>query len=240
LKCPWCHEWEGPAEEYSRHLETCPQYKRSSSEVPRTEKYKLSLTEILYFDRLPTYGEISSFFREYNVDPFLIAHEYGVFQFWNVEYIDCLAKEINKLVGSQLVLEVAAGDGMLSHYLRQRRVNIIATDSAEWYNTVKRRDKVELLDAVAAIRKYRPIIVIASWLPYEAEIDIAIFDENAHYIILIGEENGATGSPKFWNTEYWKKNYRRSYLEECDRWNICRTDYEGRYFHSSTSLYTRI
>ncbi len=28
MKCPWCKEWEGPPEEYSEHLKSCPGYRK--------------------------------------------------------------------------------------------------------------------------------------------------------------------------------------------------------------------
>lgn len=199
-----------------------------------------TLKDVLYYEKLPSYDTVEAVFKAYKNVIFLFAHENRIYQFWNKEYIECLANEIKKRVGNKLVLEVAAGDGMLSYWLRSYGVNIIATDSGEWKITP--RNHVEIIDAVSAIKKYNPIMVIASWLPYQEELDIQIFNQKVPYIILIGEENGACGSEKFWETEYWKKaGYERVWLDECDRYNICRTDYcfgDTCYFiHSTTGLY---
>jgi len=52
----------------------------------------------------------------------------------------------------------------------------------------------------------------AGFHAWEGEIDIQIFNERVRIIILIGEENGATGSKRFWDEEYWKKaEYEREF-----------------------------
>lgn len=204
--------------------------------------------DALYFEKLPSYETVYKFFQRIHKGSFRdrgnfweFVDRYGIYQFWNEEYVKCLAEQIKRMVGADFVLEVAAGDGMLSHYLRQYGVNIRATDSGEWYDRIKKRAEVEVLDAVSAIRKYKPKMVVASWLTYEKELDIEIFNERVPIIVLIGEEDGATGSHRFWDEKYWEKaGYGREY-GECDRWNICRTDYFSNGFlhpHSSTAFYT--
>jgi len=207
---------------------------------------KVSFEDVLYYERLPSYKTVEQFFREYTCPErysqfFDFVERYGIYQFWNKEYIECLAGEIKRRVGSDLVLEVAAGDGMLSFWLRQYGVNVKATDSGKWYDKIKRSTEVEILDAVSAIRKYKPRMVVASWLPWDEPIDIQVFDEKVPFIVLIGEENGATGSRRFWDERYWEKaGYAKEY-SECDRWNFCRTDYVregGGGWHSSTTFFT--
>ena len=206
----------------------------------------------LYFDKLPSAFEVKEVIRNlttYNYTVFWnLINKYGIFQFWNKEYIECLSRNIKNLVESNLVLEVAAGDGMLSYWLRHYGVNIVATDSGAWYDRIKKHAEVEIIDAVSAIRKYKPSMVIASWLPYDDPVDLDVFNTssqlNIRYIILIGETNGACGSRKFWEEEYWAKvGYVLNFLDECDRWNYCRTDYFSVgeiYKHSSTQLYMKV
>jgi hypothetical protein len=207
---------------------------------------EVSFEDVLYYEKLPDYRTVEEFFKEHaRPDKFAVfwnfVDRYAIYQFWNKEYIECLAEEIKRRVGSDLVLEVAAGDGMLSHWLRKHEVNIKATDSGKMYDEIKKRTEVEIIDAVSAIRKCKPRMVIASWLPWDELIDIQIFDEKVPIIVLIGEEDGATGSKRFWDEKYWEKaGYTKEY-GECDKWNLCRTDYiteTGRGFHSSTAFYT--
>ena len=203
--------------------------------------------DVLYYERLPSVETVRKFLVTTDWgDIWDFVKREGIFQFWNREYIECLAGEIKRRVGFGLVLEVCAGDGMLSYWLRTYDVNAKATDSGAWYNLVKRRVDVEIIDAVPAIRKYKPDMVIASWIPYGENIDIEIFDECSRlripYIILIGETDGACGTPKFWEQKYWEKvGYKATYLDKCDRYNFCRTDsaFDKRIIqHSSTILYT--
>jgi hypothetical protein len=206
---------------------------------------EVTFEDVLYYERLPSYRTVEQFFREYTrPERYLqfwdFVERYGIYQFWNKEYIECLAGEIKRRVGSDFVLEVAAGDGMLSFWLRNYGVNIKATDSGEMYDKIKKRAEVEIIDAVSAIRKYKPKMVIASWLPWNKPIDIQIFDEKVPIIVLIGEEYGATGSKRFWDENYWEKaGYTKEY-SECDKWNFCRSDYIrewGSGYHSSTAFY---
>ena len=202
---------------------------------------------ILYYDKLPSFETIVNAFKVAGTSSvFLLADKYHIYQFWNKEYVQCLAEKIKNLINGKLAVEVCAGDGMLSYWLRKHRVNIVATDSGEW--EIRPRNNVEIIDAVSAIKKYKPTLVIASWLPYQKEVDIQIFSQKVPYVILIGEsgEGGCCGSPKFWRTKYWKKmGYIEDweYLSECDRWNICRTDYCYKSYcsftHSITVLYKR-
>jgi hypothetical protein len=199
------------------------------------------LEDALYYERLPSYETVYRVLVDYTPfkysEFFDFVDKYGIFQFWNVEYISCLADEIRSYVGSELVLEVAAGDGMLSYWLGRYGVNAHATDSGEWYKpgkaraAVSPRAPVEIIDAIEAIRKYKPKMVMASWLPNgDTLLDIKIFDEcsklKVPYILLIGEVDGATGSYRFWEQKYWEKaGYERLPHSHCDEWNLCRTDY---------------
>ena len=213
------------------------------------DKFESVFKSVLYYDRLPRSRDVAEVIRtlmDLNFSAWWsLLEKYGIFQFWNLEYIECLADEIKRLVGVGLVLEVAAGDGMLSFWLRKYGVNAKATDSGAWYDKVKRRAPVEIIDAVSAIKKYKPKMVIASWLPVSEPLDIQIFDACAEiqvpYIILIGETDGACGSLAFWEEKYWEKvGYKAEYLSKCDEYNWCRTDhYDGSWFkHSSTILFT--
>ncbi|RLI18081.1 hypothetical protein DRO54_10615 [Candidatus Bathyarchaeota archaeon] len=202
---------------------------------------------VLYYHRLPSYQEVEELFflanrLDLENELYFLTRKYHIFEFWNRNYIECLSKEIKRRVNGNLVLEVCAGDGMLSYWLRVYGVNIKATDSGEW--GIKPRNRVEIIDAISAIKKYKPIMVVASWLPYEEPLDIQIFNEGVPYIILIGETDGACGSERFWKEEYWKKAGYKEEYSDCSRFQLCRTDYvRGQNWiqtHSSTMIFTKI
>lgn len=213
-----------------------------------------------YYKELPTFQSVSDSLNERDsievkrsLDDswFTVCSKNNIFQIWNKEYIEALSKEILNLVGKDFVLEVAAGDGMLSHWLREYGVNIKATDNMSREPSIQTYSEVEELDAVSAIRKYESRMVVASWIEYDSELDCEILDEEPEYLILIGEGNGGcTGSTKFWGDNwdednkipaYWiKKEYGEKQLE-VDTWNLCRTDYGHKWgrHHGSTMLYTK-
>lgn len=186
-----------------------------------------------YYNTLPGYSQVRDTVSDINL--FALCCHNKIYQLWNKEQIKVLSGEIQNLTTST-VLEVAAGDGMLSHWLREYDIDIIATDDGSWKIPI--HGEVEHLDAIEAIRKYNPEVVIASWLPM-GELDLAILSEQVPNFITIGEtEGGCTGSYRIWE-EYSGLGYRMEYLES--DYNICRTDHAltGRLFrHSTTTLFT--
>jgi len=165
----------------------------------------------------------------------------NIFQVWCDEYIDELKNEIKKLVGDDLVLEVCAGDGMLTHWLKEKGVNIIATDNMSWHNKDKRPIKLYgqaiAIDAIDAIKKFKPRLIIASWVEYGSTLDVDILKENPEFFINIGERyGGCTGSELLWES-YDKRGYASKELENVDKYNLCRTDDALGVRHSSTTLF---
>ena len=82
--------------------------------------------KILSIDELPTYDEVLRFKEEeYSINnpnkQFL-----GVWQVYNKEFVDELTKEIKNLDVSPII-EVCAGSGKLSYWLRKNGINIVAT-----------------------------------------------------------------------------------------------------------------
>ena len=75
------------------------------------------------------------------------------------EFVDDLAERILTINSLKPVVEIGAGNGKLSHLLRDRGVNIKPID------IVSKTDFVEELDGVSAINKYSPNIILTSWLP---------------------------------------------------------------------------
>ena len=196
---------------------------------------------------LPSYEFVELKMREQEHDMFSFCDKEKIFQLWNLEYICCLTDEILERVGKGLVLEVCAGDGQLTHWLKQRGVNILATDNFSWgkgpkskfQNQIDAIFPVENMEALEAIDFYKPEMVIVSWISYGSDLDVKILKKQVPYFIVIGEEqHGCTGSVEFWE-EYEKLGYKLTWTE-CDQWNLCRTDYAWKdnpiSRHSSTAI----
>jgi hypothetical protein len=94
-----------------------------------------------------------------------------IFQILNTEFVDSLARLINAEVKHNRrtgpVLEVMAGDGRLTEFLRPR-VNreVVATDAKDGRYNIAYPKWVEQLDAMQSIHRFTPSFVVVSWEPY--------------------------------------------------------------------------
>jgi hypothetical protein len=166
------------------------------------------------------------------------------------ELVRALAARI-RATGARRVLEVAAGDGFLSDALRRAGpgMQIVATDSGMWTEPRARmnaREKRKLrgaqvpgvrlgtsvlrLDALEAIRRTRPDLVLASWLPPGKVLERLIRAPVRH-VLEIGAKGGVT--PGAWN---WR--FAHEFCEEVERSARCRLDERPlRELHSRVTLY---
>jgi hypothetical protein len=167
-----------------------------------------------------------------------------------LELVRELAARIRKM-GARRVLEVAAGDGFLSRALQRAapELDIVASDSGAWadprarMNARERRQLrgvdvpgvrlgpgVERLDALVAIRRTRPDLVLASWLPPGTLLDRLIRAPVRH-VLEIGAKGGVT--PGAWS---WR--FAHEFCEDLERHARCRLDERpGRELHSRVTLY---
>jgi len=144
-------------------------------------------SKIISVDQLPTYEEAERFFRflEERHEWFGFCREYNIFNAYNVEFVDSLAARI-KSFGKGFVVEVCAGNGKLSHHLKNRGINIIATDDYSNDEIKKDESLFEKLSCSEALEKYKPKMVIASWIPYGGEeIGLSILNFSSVRYFLI-------------------------------------------------------
>jgi hypothetical protein len=80
-------------------------------------------------------------------------------------YSRSLIKRLARLIGDRPCLEIAAGDGTLTRFLSDAGADVVATDDYSWANHVTFDDTIERLDAVKALRRYSPKVVLCSWPP---------------------------------------------------------------------------
>ncbi len=133
------------------------------------------------------------------------------------DWIRALARTLREL-GVRRILEVAAGDGFLSTSLRESapELQIVATDSGAWEKPrarMNRRERkqlagtpvpgvqlgaaVERIEALAAVRKYRPELVLASWLPPNTLLE-KLIRSRTKYVLDVGAADGVTGRQWTW------------------------------------------
>ena len=211
---------------------------------------------------LPTYDELVKACLKFeinskNMDNCLLwwaiidKKEAPVFEIWNSDYLDLFSKYLAS-VKPKVIVEVGAGNGKLSHNLRQRlpEVKIVATDDASW--NIEPVFAVENVEIVEALDKYCPDVVISSWMPYQHDwTPLFRACKSVKEYILIGEtDSGCCGSEETWGysengtASYKQEGFIRKDLEELERLQVCRTDhlcfeYGRTYRHSGTVSFAR-
>ncbi len=94
----------------------------------------------------------------------------GIYCFYSAPLI----AELAALIGGRSCVEIAAGDGTLSRFLREVGTSVRATDDHSW-SAVSFPGDVEQLDAQAALRTYAPQVVLCSWPPAGNDFEAAVF-----------------------------------------------------------------
>lgn len=113
-------------------------------------------------------------------------------------------------IGERKVLEVMSGKGALSHALRKKGVDVMATDDFSWHQKIKWDSlwtDIEDMDALTAIETYgkERDVLIMSWAPYNEPIGYEVLQKyhevNPNGILLvIGEgEGGCTADFDFFH-----------------------------------------
>jgi hypothetical protein len=166
-------------------------------------------------------------------------------------FLRALARRIHS-IGARRVLEVAAGDGHLARELARVApdLRVVATDSGRWVQPRARmnaRERKRLRDvrvaglslgadvtrveAIAAIRRFRPDLVLACWIPPGPLLGRII--RAAPRVLEIGAGSGITGDIRCWR-------YPHEFCEELDELGRCRLDDRpGERLHTRVTLYER-
>lgn len=111
----------------------------------------------------------------------------GIYCFFSGAFVRALAK----LIDGQSALEIAAGDGTLSRFLRDAGTEITATDDHSW-SAVQFPADVERLDARAALQQYAPTVVVCSWPPAGNGFERHVFEtESVQRYVVIGNRQTA-------------------------------------------------
>jgi len=133
------------------------------------------------------------------------------------ELVEALAPALRRFAGTGTILEVSAGSGELAHWLAGLGVCVAATDAGP-----PEGSEVLRMSAEAALRHFRPAVVLGIFVPHDAGVDEAVLacPSVRHYVIINARIGGALGSPSLWNAPGWKSEP----LEDIRRWVITRHD----------------
>ena len=116
----------------------------------------------------------------------------GIYCFYSRKLVKELANEI----GDRKALEIAAGDGTLSRFLRQEGVDITATDDYSWSHSIDFPDDVENQDATTALKEHEPQVVICSWPPAGNDFEHQVFRTKSVelYVVIASQHAFASGN----------------------------------------------
>lgn len=111
-------------------------------------------------------------------------------------YSDRLVRQLADLIGSRRSIEIAAGDGTLSRFLRDRGVTITASDNQSWRDRIAFPRDVEKMDAIGALRKHSAQVVVCSWPPARNDFEREVFRTNSveTYIVISSIHAFASGN----------------------------------------------
>ena len=110
-----------------------------------------------------------------------LAESEGIYCFYSRQLIEKLAG----LIGSRSCIEIAAGDGTLTQFLKNIGVRITAPDNCSWKHAVKFPDSVVKRDAREALKAYAPEAVICSWPPADNDFERRVFKTRSVQIYIV-------------------------------------------------------
>jgi hypothetical protein len=115
----------------------------------------------------------------------------GIYAFYSQELVAALAE----LIAGRSALEIAAGDGCLSDFLGRAGVAIRATDDHSWTQNIRYPDSVEKIDAVSALDKHRPEVVLCCYPPPKNAFERTVFAMSSvdTYVVITTRHKFAAG-----------------------------------------------
>jgi len=96
-------------------------------------------------------------------------------------------------------VEIAAGDGTLSRFLRSEGVDVLATDDRSWDSVLEHPQDVLRESASRTLGRLSPTVVICSWPPPGNRFERIVFETSSVelYIVIGSRQESASGD---WDT----------------------------------------
>lgn len=178
----------------SHTLQGLANHKLPADDLPRLN---FTTSQIIQYPQLLPVDDLLGDFRQTLITTFGIWHLPN--QLW--------LNDLHHFISGRRVLEVMAGNGLISAGLRQLGDNVVATDSFDWENqdiqVPAPWTPVLKLTGLQAIKTIPFDVLIMSWAPDTDTSDVGILTALRHQnftgdFIIIGEKNHATNSAQFW------------------------------------------
>ncbi len=164
-------------------------------------------------DELRPYARVISFLHrleeEFSIKEYCNgANEGGrwIYQIYSIEFIQDLSRIINSvsatLTEPRMMLEVMAGDGLLSRYLGPDiALPLIPIDNKSSRDEIEFPKTMECIDALEAVRKYNPSLVLMSWEPFYSDVAEQIIETGVP-VIWIGDPSSCAVSSRVHEIDY--------------------------------------
>ncbi len=116
----------------------------------------------------------------------------GIYCFYSRPLVETLAG----IISSSPCLELAAGDGTLTRFLRDLGVQVTATDNHSWKHAIQYPEWVIKQGALEALSLYAPEVVICSWPPANNNFEQQVFMVHSVqlYIVISSRYQFASGN----------------------------------------------
>ncbi|WP_175149595.1 hypothetical protein [Paraburkholderia ultramafica] len=116
----------------------------------------------------------------------------GIFCFYSRQFVE----RLSGIIGERLCLELGAGDGTLSRFLRDSGVRITATDDYSWEHKIAYPESVIRMEARIALRSHPAEVVICSWPPAGNNFEREIFrcESVDTYLAVVSVHRAASGN----------------------------------------------
>lgn len=183
---------------------------------------------------LPNHSDIIRYFNNFNSAElccFLRTYDIRfIHEFFSLEFVDHLSQylidqfNVNNFQPRE-VLEICAGDGLLTHHLNQRlnpfEIKVIPTDSKT--SRIYEAFPVETLNHQQAIDKYQARIVLCSWMPRNLDLTPSLREaQHVSEYILIGDPQVCGHPTESWLEEY--PDFRRHPINSVHQFQFGLTD----------------
>lgn len=168
-------------------------------QLPKNNLPLLSFSEKEIFSNfalMPLDDDLAMFRQE-------IIQTFGIWHIPNQRWL----VDLHHFINGRSVLEIMAGNALISAGLRQLQDEVTSTNNFDWRGqdilTPKPWTHVEQEDALKSVKRRSFDVLILSWAPDTQNIDWQILTtlRNQGFtgdFIVIGEQNGVTNSPEFW------------------------------------------
>jgi hypothetical protein len=123
----------------------------------------------------------------------------GIYCFYSRQFVD----ELKQIIGTRSCVEIAAGDGTLTRFLRNAGVDVAAYDDHSWAHTIDFPDDVAQLDAVEVLQRHRPQVVLCSFPPADNRFEERIFKTASveTYVVVTAKHRGTSGNARAWQEQ---------------------------------------